>query len=107
MLAVDVAERPVERHGRCGRRGQSTYHELATHTLPVGRWIDVSIAIDHTTTPQRVTATFDGETIVAGVPLETDLPSAKATAIAGSDYASAGPAVTLDVDDVRVERTPL
>lgn len=68
--------------------------------------MDVSIAVDHTTTPQRLTATFDGETILQDVPAQHDLPSQPATAVAGVDHTSQGSEVTLDVDDVRVERTP-
>jgi hypothetical protein len=83
----------------------SFYVEHASRNLPIGRWFDISIAVDHTTTPQTVKAVLDGETVFEGA-LARSYPPGRPIVIAGIDYASSGPQLTLDVDDVRVELTP-
>ena len=89
-------------------QGTVTYgNAIGTAPLVTGRWVVVwPIEVDHTVTPQLATFTYDGVVVVDRKPTCALVSAVGATIIVGSDFASPGPALRIDFDDLRVDITP-
>ncbi len=84
-----------------------TYLEtVATASLVVGRWVEISIEVDVSVTPALVTLRYDGATIADHVPLARSYSSGATGLFIGSSFAGPGAPFTMDFDDVRFDLVP-
>ncbi|MBX3223325.1 MAG: hypothetical protein KF795_22625 [Labilithrix sp.] len=88
-------------------QGTMTHNgSLGAVALVTGRWVVLTIEVDHTVTPQLATLTYDGVVVADRKPLARSYPPSAPKIVAGSDYASPGAAFRIDFDDLRVDLTP-
>ena len=70
------------------------------------RWVDVVMELDRTTSPRKVTASYDGKLFVDEATLQAPFAKAPNLVFFGSGFAPAGSALTFDLDDLRIDALP-
>lgn len=71
-----------------------------------GRWVDVSIELEHDATPTLGTLRYDGELVLERAPLPRDIPPRAVSLEFGLTYADRGPPAVFAFDDVRFDAVP-
>lgn len=85
---------------------QAAYVEHGMVSVIVDRWVDVVMELDRTSSPRKVTVSYDGKAFVDKVTLQSPFAKAPNLVFFGSGFAAAGSAVTFDLDDVRIDALP-
>ena len=85
---------------------QVFYAERGMVNVIADRWIDVVMELDRTSSPRKVTVSYDGKVFVDRVTLQAAFAKAPNLVFFGSGFAAAGSAVAFDLDDVRIDALP-
>ena len=83
-----------------------SYDALASTGLIRGRWLNATIDLDQSTTPQTVSASFAANTYASALPLQYSTPIADGHLTIGSSFASGGTPMNIAVDDVDLVLSP-